>query len=122
MCAKKIRVSSDVTKIGNGVRTTGNWKRESGNECAEVTRLRIQNGKKDKGKERNKGKERKGARGSVTLVNVSFYQLCAQMTRTFLIEQSPIGTGIYKHEMAPGEKIKSQATHDTIGQTTVVLK
>ena len=46
----------------------------------------------DKGKERKE----KGTRGSVTLVNVSFYQLCAQMTLTFLIEQSPIGTGIYK--------------------------
>ena len=40
------------------------------------------------------------------------------MTSTFLLEHSPIGSGITKHEMAPGEKIKSVLSQATpIGQT-----
>ena len=64
---------TDVTKIWNG-----EW--ESGSEWTAVTRLRIQNG----GQKKRKGKKR----GNFTAVKVSFFRLCPQMTRTFLLVQS----------------------------------
>ena len=36
------------------------------------------------------------ARREIIWVNVSFYRLCPEMASTFLQEQSPISTGIYK--------------------------
>ena len=47
----------------------------------------------DKGREKEQFGE---MRGSVTVVNVSICRLRPQMTTTFLLEQSPIGTGINK--------------------------
>jgi len=55
----------DVTKTGNGERGTGN-------EFTAVTRLRIQHGGQRKRKGNNLGK----CKGSVMVVNVSFYWLC----------------------------------------------
>ena len=75
--------------MGNEEWVTGNRERESRNKCKAVTHLRIQSGGQRKEKEFE-------TRGSVTAVNVSFYRLCPQMTRTFLLEHSPIGTGINK--------------------------
>ena len=47
----------------------------------------------DKGREKEQFGE---MRGSATVVNISFYWLCPQMTGTFLSEQTLIGTGINK--------------------------
>ena len=84
----------------------------SGNrECTAVTLLIIQRKKQ--------GTIRVNVR-KCSLLTVSFSWLSPQMTSTFLLEHSPIGSGITKHEMAPGEKIKSVLSQATpIGQTPV---
>lgn len=66
---------TDVTKIWNGERGMGVWERVDSGNPSENSEWRT--------------KERKGnKRGSFTVVKVSFFRLCPQMTRTFLLVQS----------------------------------
>ena len=79
------------TRLDNGERETSNGSlgtsaqgNPPGNSATSFpglfslgTRLGIQDGGQ---------KKEKGTRGSVTVVKVSFYPLCAQMTRTFLLK------------------------------------
>ena len=90
----------DFTKTGKRERGTGSRERESRNECTAATRPRTQNGKKKEKKRAQSGE----IWGSITVVNVSFYRMCPQMTNTFLIEQSLLVLAWTKHEMAPVEK------------------
>ena len=69
---------------------TGNGEAETG------VRERVYSGNPPWRTKEKKRKQFGEMRGSVTDVNVSIYGLRAQMTSTFLLEQSPIGTGINK--------------------------
>ena len=97
----------DVTKTGtrNGERGTGNRERESGNECAALTHMRIQNGGQRKRKGNNLGK--------CGEVKREFLPAMPQMTSSFLLEQIPIGIGQTKHEIALSEKIESVLSYAT---------
>ena len=84
---------------GNGERETGNGKRETRNgKPGTGVWERVHTGNPPKNSTwwtKEKKREQFGERwGRVTVVNVSFYRLCPQMTGTFLLKQSPIGTGI----------------------------
>ena len=74
----------DVTNTRNGGRGTGNGSLGTSVQRQPACEFKMAVKTKEK------------TRRETIWVNVSFYRLCPQMASTFVQEQSPISTGIYK--------------------------
>ena len=80
-----------IPGTGNGERRTENGERGTGNGSLGTS---VQRQPASEFKMAVKTKEK--TRRETIWVDLSFYRLCSEMASTFLQEQSPISTGIYK--------------------------